>query len=346
MPSVHNEKTNDFITQGAMIMKRQVLTVLLIIVLGVALAAPASAATERPWATIGTGSLTGVYYSTGHAIAKTIDRHAPVDIKMTVEETAGSLENLEAVTSGEIFFGLVQSDIQYKAWNGTPAGPWDGRPQKNLRAVCSLYTEAVNLLALSSLNINSGKDLKSRPFRINLGEPGSGAYVNATEILSAVGIDPQQDLREVLVSPPEALHMFQRSKIDAFFFTAGHPNAQFHEVAASKRQASFVPLNPEDAILENYPYYTRAMIPMKYYPGMGNKEDVPTIGVRATVVASTDTPDWMVYGVVKALVENMDYFKTQLLVFQNLNRSRLLENLSAPLHPGALKYYREAGMAP
>jgi len=322
------------------------MTVLLVIVLGVALAAPVNAATERPWATIGTGALTGVYYSAGHAIAKTLERHAAVDIHMTVEESEGSLENLDMVTSGQFFFGLVQSDVQFKAWNGTPASPWDGRPQKNLRAVCSLYTEAINLMALSSRNINELKDLKSQPFRINLGEPGSGGYVNATEVLLALGIDPQEDLREVHVSPPDALTMFARRKIDAFFFTAGHPNAQFHEVSNGKRQAKFVPLNPEDDVLKNYPYYARTLIPMKYYPGIDDKQDVPTIGVRATLVASTDTPDWMVYGVVKALVENMDYFKSQLLVFQNLNRSRLLENLSAPIHPGALKYYREVGMAP
>lgn len=327
-------------------MKRSTMTILLVIVLGVALAAPANAATERPWATIGTGALTGVYYGTGHAIAKTLDRYAPADIVMTVKESEGSLENIDAVASGQFFFGLVQSDILHKAWNGTPAGPWEGRPQKNLRAVCSLYTESMNLVALSSSNINEIEDLKSRPFRINLGNPSSGGYVIATEVLQALGIDRQQDLREVAVSPTEALQMFNNSKIDAFFYTAGHPAPQFHEVAAGKRQAKFVPLNPSDEGLKNYPYYARALIPVKYYPGMDNTQDVPTIGVRATLVASTDTPDWMVYGVVKALVENMDYFKSQHLAFQDLNRSSMLKNLSAPIHPGALKYYREVGMAP
>jgi len=314
--------------------------------MGLVLPVPTITATERPWATIGTGSVTGVYYSTGHAIAKTLKRYAPVDIHMTVKESDGSLANLKAVTGGRFYFGLVQSDIQYRAWNGTAASQWEGKPQKNLRAVCSLYTEAINLMALSSRNINELKDLKRQPFRINLGKPDSGGYVIATELLLALGVHPQDDVQVVQVSPPEALDMFRRRQIDAFFFTAGHPNAQFHEMSAGKRLAKFVTINPEDDVLKNYPYYNRALIPMKYYPGMANKQDVPTIGVRATVVASTDTPDWMVYGVVKGLAENMDYFKTQLLVFQNLNRSRMLENLSAPIHPGALKYYREVGMVP
>jgi uncharacterized protein len=117
-------------------------------------------------------------------------------------------------------------------------------------------------------------------------------------------------------------------------------------VASGKRLAKFVTINPEEELLKNYPYYRRTLIPVKYYPGMENKQDVATIGVRATVIASTDTPDWMVYGIVKAVAENMDYFKSQLLVFQDLSRAGMLEGLSAPIHPGALKYYREAGLAP
>ncbi|MCB2170019.1 MAG: TAXI family TRAP transporter solute-binding subunit [Deltaproteobacteria bacterium] len=326
-------------------MKSHAVTALLIIVIALALPASTNAATERPWATIGTGTLTGVYYGSGHAIAKTLRRYAgDQKIDMSVKETEGSLENLEAVTSGQFYFGIVQSDIQYQAWHGTTASPWEGKPQKNLRAVFSLYTEAINLVALSRLDINTLKDLKSKHAKVNLGEPGSGQYINAKDLLMAVGIHPQDDVQEVHVSPPTALELFEGGDIDAFFFTAGHPAAQFHEVAGGKMLARFVTLDLEEKLLKDYPYYSRTFIPMKYYPGMDNKQDVATIGVKATVVASTDTPDWMVYGVVKAVVENMDYFKSQLLVFEGLNRAGMLEALSAPIHPGALKYYREAGL--
>lgn len=334
-------------TRGTNFMKNSVIAALLVILIGLALPASTNAATERPLATIGTGSLTGVYYSTGHAIAKTLDHYAgDQKIDLSVKETQGSLENLEAVTSGRFYFGIVQSDIQYKAWHGTTASPWEGKPQKNLRAVFSLYTEAINLVALSSRNINNLKDLKSEPFKVNTGEPGSGQYINANDLLMAVGIHPQDDVREVHVSPTRALELFEHREIDAFFFTAGHPAALFHEVAGGKRLAKFVTLNPEESLLKNYPYYSRTLIPVKYYPGMENKQDVATIGVRATVVTSADTPDWMVYGIVKAVAEKMGYFKSQLLVFQDLNRAGMLEGLSAPIHPGALKYYREAGLVP
>lgn len=328
-------------------MKRHILPTLLVFVMSLVLPLSTNATTERPWATIGTGALTGVYYSSGHAIAKTLKRYAgDPKIKMSVQSTAGSRENLEKVTSGEFFFGIVQSDIQYKAWHGSTASPWEGKPQRNLRAVFSLYTEAINLVALSIRNINRFKDLKTKSFAINLGEPGSGHFINANNLLLAVGINPQDDIRAVHASPTEALRLFHRRRIDVFFFTAGHPAAQFHEVSAGKRRAKFVTINPENDLLKKYPYYSRTIIPMEYYPGMDNKQDVATIGVKATVVASSDTPDWMVYGVVKAMVENMDYFKSQLLVFQNLNRTRMLENLAAPIHPGAMKYYREVGMLP
>jgi TRAP transporter TAXI family solute receptor len=323
------------------------MTAILLMLLGLASPAVANAAADRPWATIGTGSLTGVYFNTGKAIKKTLARY-PGDqvIKMSVEATEGSLENLEAVTSGRFYFGLIQSDIQYKAWHGTEGSIWAGNPQKNLRAVFSLYTEAVNLVASRRPDIQSLQDLKAFRRGVNLGKTGSGDYVNAHEVLAASEIDPLQDLRAVYASPVRALSLFERREIDAFFFTAGHPAAQFHEVAGGRRQARFVPLQPKEEMLAQYPYYKRTLIPAKFYPAMGHDQDVATIGVKATLVASAETPEWMVYGVVKTVAENLGYFKTQLLVFHEMDRAGMLEGLSAPIHPGALKYYREAGLKP
>ena len=326
-------------------MKNAVTTAILVILIG--LASPADAATDQQWATIGTGALTGVYHSAGHAIRKTVARNrGKQSVTIVVEETQGSLENLEAVTSGRFYFGIVQSDLQYKAWHGTNRSPWGGRPQTNLRAVASLYTEAVNLVAAARSNVQKVEDLKRGRLIVNLGEPGSGQYVNANEILDIIGIDPDFDFSQLQVSPVRALDLFRRRQLDAFFFTAGHPSAQFHEIAAGRREAQFVPMNPTDKRLKRYPYYQRALIPIKHYPGMGHDQDIKTIGVKATLVASAETPDWMAYRIVKALVENMDYFKTQLLVFQDLSREGMVEALYAPIHPGALKYYQEIGLKP
>lgn len=328
-------------------MKRTAMTAILVMLLGLASPAAVNAAADRPWATIGTGSLTGVYFNTGQAIGKTLARYpGDDDIEIEVKATEGSLENLEAVTSGRFYFGLIQSDIQYKAWHGVEGSIWAGNPKRNLRAVFSLYTEAINLVASRRPDIQSLQDLKSHRRGVNLGESGSGQYVNALEVLAAVDIDPLQDMRAVFVSPVKALSLFERREIDAFFFTAGHPAAQFHEVASGRREARFVPLQPKDEMLGKYPYYKRTLIPAKFYPTMGNDQDVATIGVKATLVASAETPEWMVYGVVKTVAENLGYFKSQLLVFHEMDRAGMLETLSAPIHPGALKYYREAGLKP
>ncbi len=328
-------------------MIRAATTAVLTVMIGVFAIGAALAASDRPYATIGTGSLTGVYYNVGQALKKTLERYpSDPEIVLSVEETQGSLENLEAVTSGRFFFGIIQSDVQFKAWNGTNGTPWAGRPQKNLRAVLSLYTEAVNLVAATRRGIQVPEDLQSKRVSVNLGEPGSGHYINAREVLDAIGIDPDQHLSAVQVSGPRALGLFGRNQLDAFFFTAGHPAAQFHEVARGRRMAKFVPMDPTEAELKRYPYYRRIMIPIKYYPDMGNEQDVPTIGVKATVIASVDTPDWMVYGLVKTIADHFEYLETQLKIFESLTRESALEALTAPIHPGALKYYREVGMVP
>ncbi len=328
-------------------MIRAATTAVLTVMIGVFAIGAALAASDRPYATIGTGSLTGVYYNVGQALKKTLERYpSDPEIVLSVEETQGSLENLEAVTSGRFYFGIIQSDVQFKAWNGTNGTPWAGRPQKNLRAVLSLYTEAINLVAATRRGIQRPPDLQSKRVSVNLGEPGSGHYINAYEVLDAIGIDPGQHLSAVYVSPARALGLFERNQLDAFFFTAGHPSAQIHEVNGGRRRAQFVALNPDDKLLMRYPYYRRTMIPTKYYPQMDNPSDVPTLGVKATVIASADTPDWMVYGLVKTIADHFEYLETQLKIFESLTRESALEALTAPIHPGALKYYREVGMVP
>ncbi|MBL0715985.1 MAG: TAXI family TRAP transporter solute-binding subunit [Desulfosarcina sp.] len=302
-----------------------------------------STAANMPAATIGAGAVTGVYFNTGQAIKKTLKRNAgELDIKIVVKATQGSVETLEAVESGRFYFGFVQSDLQYKAWHGVTGTPWAGRPQKHLRAVFGLYTEAINLVVQNNQKIASLQDLVSK--RVNLGQPGSGQYINAKELLEAFGIHPRNSLSVVTASPVDTLRLFERNEIDAFFFTAGHPAGQFYEVAAGKRKGRFVALTDLEDLLQKYPYYSRTSIPIHYYPGIGNDQDVATIGVKATLIASDGAPDRMVYEITKAVFENLDYFKTQLLVFRSMNREEMLEHLSAPIHPGALKYYREVGL--
>jgi TRAP transporter TAXI family solute receptor len=292
---------------------------------------------------IGSGSVTGIYYQVGEAIEKVINRSAKGGaINCISKSTEGSGANIDGVLSGEQEFGIAQADIHFQAWTGRSRSPWAGKPQKNLRSVFSLHTEAVTLLAAVDKGIDDVADLKGK--RISVGEKDSGQYVNAMQLFWKKGIWLGKDLKTAYASPVDSLFLFQRDKIDAFFFTVGHPNSLFKEAAADKRNAAFIPIALEEEVYRKFPFYTRTMIPVDEYPGIANTADVETVGMKATLVTSSEVPDSLVYGITRAVFENLDTFRSQLAVLGPLTPTGMLEGLSAPIHPGALKYYREAGL--
>ena len=136
----------------------------------------------------------------------------------------------------------------------------------------------------------------------------------------------------------------QDGRIDAFFYTVGHPSGAIKEATAGKRKVHFVPITGLDKLLAKYPYYAKAYIPIKFYPSATNKEDVPTFGVKATFVTSAKTPDNIVYAIVKEVFDNFETFKKLHPAYSVLTKQNMLEGLTAPLHPGALKYFKEVGL--
>ena len=298
---------------------------------------------RRKFVTIGTGGVTGVYYPVGGAISKMINRKsAEYGIRVSVESTGGSVYNINAVLSGDIEFGVAQSDRQYQAWHGE--ADWDGKPQKNLRAVFSLHPEIVTLVAADDSGIQTLADLKGK--RVNIGNPGSGHRGNALHILAAAGIDPDKDLRAESLKAAEAPKMIQDDRIDAFFYTVGHPAGAIQEATSGKRKVHFVPITGMDALLEKHPYYASAVIPVedKLYPMASSTKNVASIGVVTTFVTSSAVADDVVYAVVKEVFENLDEFKKLHPALGRLSHESMREGLTAPLHAGAERYYREAGM--
>ncbi len=294
-------------------------------------------------AVIGSGSVTGVYYQVGEAIEKVLGQTpgtGGIDCVSTSSE--GSVANVDRVLSGDRDFGIVQADIHYQAWTGRSRSPWAGKPQKNLRSVFSLHTEAVTLLAAADKGIDRVSDLKGH--RVSVGEKDSGQYVNAIQLFWRKGIWMSKDVSATFASPVDSLFLFNKDKIDAFFFTVGHPNILFKEAASGKRKTAFVPIIIEDEVFRKFPFYIRTSIPVTEYPGIANTADVETIGMKATLVTASDAPEAMVYGITRAVFENLDYFRSQLAVLDPLTPAGMLEGLSAPLHPGALRYFREAGL--
>jgi hypothetical protein len=197
-------------------------------------------------------------------------------------------------------------------------------------------------VAADDADIETIQDLKGK--RVNIGNPGSGHRQNAIDALTNGGIDYQKDLVAEGVKAAEAPGLLQDGRIDAFFYTVGHPSGAIKEVTAGRRKVHFVPITGVAKLLKRCPYYAKAVIPINLYPGMTNKDDVQTFGVKATFVTSVTVPDKIVYAVTKEVFENFASFKKLHPAYQALTKHNMLETMSAPIHPGAMKYYKESGL--
>lgn len=314
--------------------------VVLSICLTLGLAGMAHAKTE--FVTVGTGGITGVYYPTGGAICKIVNKKkADYGIRCTVESTGGSVFNVNAVMVGDLEFGIVQSDRQYQAIKGE--AEWkDKGPQEKLRAVFSIHPESVTLVAGEDTGVKGIADLKGK--RVNIGNPGSGQLQNSLDALAAVGLS-KDDINAEGVKAAEAPSLLQDDRIDAFFYTVGHPSGAIKEATAGARKVRLVPITGVDALFKKYPYYAPSVIPAGMYPNAVNKdEDVKTFGVKATFVTSADVSEEVVYNITKEIFENFEDFKKLHPAYSTLTKESMLQGLSAPLHPGAEKYYKEAGL--
>ncbi len=304
----------------------------------------ATAQAKTTFVTIGTGGITGVYYPTGGAIAKMINKKKKeYGIRATVESTGGSVFNVNAVMAGDLEFGVVQSDRQYQAINGL--AEWkDKGPQKDLRAVFSIHPETVTLVAAVDSGIKTINDVKGK--KINIGNPGSGQRQNAIDALEAVGIDVKKDIKAESIKASEAASLLQDGRIDAFFYTVGHPSGAIKEATSGARKVLIADVAGPgiDKLLAKFPYYAKATINHKLYPGAQNDKDIQTFGVKATFVTSAKIPDEVVYAITKEVFENFDDFKKLHPAYAGLTKQNMLEGLSAPIHPGAMKYYKEAGL--
>lgn len=296
----------------------------------------------RTFVTIGTGGITGVYYPTGGAIAKMVNqKKKEYGIRATVESTGGSVFNVNAVMTGDLEFGIVQSDRQYQAVKGI--AEWEDKgPQTDLRAVFSIHPESVTLVAAVDSGVRDIRDLKGKT--VNIGNPGSGQRQNSIDALEAVGIDVEEDIHAEGVKASEAPGLLQDGRIDAFFYTVGHPNGAIKEATSGARKVRFVSISGIDKLLDQYPYYAKSAIPIALYPGARNDGDVETFGVKATLVTSANVPDEVVYALTREVFENLEDFKKLHPAYSRLTRESMLEGLTAPIHPGAMKYYREAGL--
>ncbi|USD64966.1 TAXI family TRAP transporter solute-binding subunit [Vibrio sp. SCSIO 43136] len=296
----------------------------------------------QEFVTIGTGSVTGVYYPTGGAICKLVNKgRKEHNIRCSVESTGGSIYNVNTIRAGELDFGIVQSDWQYHGYNGTSKFSEQG-PYKKLRAMFSLHTEPFNVIARADAGINGVEDLKGK--RVNIGNPGSGDRATMGVVMDALGWKVEDFKLASELKGSERSQALCDNKIDAFVYVVGHPNGSIKE-ATTSCDAKLVPVTgPQiDEIVSGNPYYAYSDLPAGTY--RGTDANVKSFGVAATMVTTTDISDEVAYNVAKAVFENFNTFKRLHPAFANLKKEDMVQaGLSIPLHPGAAKYYKEVGL--
>ncbi|MGF1725156.1 TAXI family TRAP transporter solute-binding subunit [Photobacterium nomapromontoriensis] len=298
-------------------------------------------ANAQNFITIGTGSVTGVYYPTGGAICKLVNKDRKThNVRCSVEPTGGSIYNVNTMRAGELDFGIAQSDWQYHGYNGTSKFEQQG-PYKKLRAVFSLHAEPFNIIVRADSGINKVQDLKGK--RVNIGNPGSGDRATMGVVMDAIGWTNADFKLTSELKGSERSQALCDNKIDAFVYVVGHPNGSIKEATTSCDAKLISATGPAiDKIIAGNPYYTKSKIPADMYKG--TSDDVNSFGVAATLVSSTDVSDDIVYALVKSVFENFSTFKRLHPAFANLNPEDMVkEGLSIPLHPGAVKYYKEVG---
>jgi len=305
--------------------------------------APKKHAVPQPtFISIGTGSSDGNFYLAGKTIADLVNgKIGALNLRCSVETTQGPVFNVNAVMQGDLQFGLVQSDRQWQAVKGK--NEWQAKgPQDDLRAVFSLYPESVTLVAAVDAGIKSIMDLKGK--RVNIGNPGSDHRRNAIDALEAVNIDYKTDMNAESLQAAKSAGLLQDGRIDAFFYTVGHPNRASRDATVGNRKVRFAVVAGIDKLLVKYPYYTKSIIHSGLYPGAVNEGEIGTFGVKATLVTSARVSDTIVYAVTKAVFEDFADFKSMNPANAHLTKPAMLKGLSAKLHPGALRYYKEAGL--
>lgn len=306
----------------------------------IGLASPAAQAQQK-FITVGTGGVTGVYYAAGGALCRLVNKdRAKHGIRCSVESTGGSVFNINTLKAGELDLGFAQSDVQFNATKGL--GPFkDGGAYGDLRAVFSVHPEPFTVVARKEANIKTFADLKGK--RFNVGNPGSGTRSSMEELLGALGWKLGDFSLASELKADEHGAAVCDGKIDGFFYGVGHPSANIQDPTTSCG-AKLVSITGAqvDKLVDDKPYYAKTTIPGGMYPG--NPEPTLTYGVLATVVASAKAPADTVYQVTKAVFENFDEFKKLHPALANLKPENMIKDgLSAPLHEGAVRYYKEKG---
>src|SRR5271156_3258934 len=289
-----------------------------------------------------TGIPGGVYHPVGNAICRMYNLEGEHPAMPCVAVSSdGSVENIRRVENGDSAFGLSQTDVALAAYHGE--GPFAAAgPDSKLRILIALYPEAFTVVARADTGIRDFQDLRGK--RVGIGTSGVGYNFTRDVILGFYGSTIPDPERVLEFAPTEQNEALCSNKVDAIIFEAGHPNGLTQEATTDCRARLVrVAAPPIDRLLAMHSYYIASVIPGGMYAG--NPGDVPTIGTRAVLVSSSNQPDELTYAVVKAVFENFAVFRRLHPALSTLEIKDMVPSAAVmPIHPGALKYYREAGL--
>lgn len=326
-----------------MSLKNKLATTLISSAVGLAATMGATTASAQTYVTIGTGGQTGVYYVVGQSICRLVNRGTKDhDIKCTAPSTGGSVANINAIREGQQDMGMAQSDWQYYATKGEKHDSFKAKgPFADLRALFSVHPEPFTVIARADAGVEKFEDLAGK--RVNLNNPGSGTRGTMELIMAEMGWDKGTFKLAAELKAAEQAQALCDNKLDVMLYSVGHPSGAIKE-ATTSCDSKLIPVTGPaiDKLIAGNDFYSEATIPGGMYRGSDN--DVKTFGNAATMVTSAKVDEATVYQVVKAVFDNFDRFKRLHPAFNNLKPQDMIKNgLSAPLHPGAVKYYKEKG---
>jgi TRAP transporter TAXI family solute receptor len=304
-----------------------------------ALAAP------KTFVTIGSGSTTGLYYPTAVGIAKIVN-DAGIDVRANARSTGASVFNAKAIGDGQLQMGLMQNNIALYAYKGEGVAAFAGKPITTLRGLATLYPEVVHILARKDSDIKTLADLKDK--RVYVGDVGSGTEQDARNIMGAYGVTMDDLKSAIRGSAGDAVNLLRDGRIDAMFYTVGVGAAAIVE-AARTAPVTVVAISPEriEELHEKYPFYTPITIPGGTYPDL--PDAVTTVTLKATLVGSSELPEEAVYELMKTVFHDKlqafydDIQNPNLKTYFKVDTA--LEGMPIPLHPGAVKFYKEEGVS-
>jgi uncharacterized protein len=299
--------------------------------------------TEPNYVRLGTGSTNGLYYPTGMAIARLTDKNLAQDkLVLKIEATEGTIDNINQLLLGKIDFAMAQSDRVFQAYNGQKN--WQFNAKRNLRSVMALYPECFSILAQVDKKIYNLRDLKGKT--VNLGNEESGQLQNVRDLLQVIGIS-ENDIQAQYLRPMEVPVLLNNKILDASFYMVGHPNSNIQKSFLGEGKLKFLPIDEEYSrrLLKDFPYYQSCQITKSFYPQSQNQDDIPSIGVVALLITTETASDRAIYLLTKEIVSHLSELNKMHPAYQHLTVEGLFRGLSAPIHPAALRYYREAGIA-